>query len=121
VVSVDQEETPPPMNPIRKKEGANNPPRMSDMTSDFSRDFKKIKASGAHDMSLVFKAMLILVNNEGPIDAVWNDHALSGEWSDYRELHIKGDLLLIYELSKLPKGFGKVVFVRLGSHSELFG
>lgn len=123
VVSVDQEvseDSPASTDTIRKKKGANSPPRMSDMTSEFCRDYSKIKASGVHDMSLVFMAMKILVNNDGPIDSIWKDHALTGNWSDHRELHIKGDLLLIYTLSNSPKGFGTVVFVRLGSHSELF-
>lgn len=72
-------------------------------------------------MQLVNKVMQLLVNNEEPLDSVWNDHELKGEWADYRELHIKGDLLLIYALDNRPKGFGTLVFVRLGSHSELFG
>jgi len=45
------------------------------------------------------------------------DHALSGEWRDYRECHLKPDLLLIYR-----KPDSQVLqLVRLGSHSELFG
>lgn len=105
----------------RKKEGVENPPRMSDRTTEFSKDYIKAKHSGIHDMKLVNKAMRLLVDNEGPLDAIWSDHELKGEWADHRELHVKGDLLLIYMLSDLPKGFGTVVFVRLGSHAELFG
>jgi mRNA interferase YafQ len=45
------------------------------------------------------------------------DHPLAGEWRDYRELHVKPDLLLIYR----KPGPSIVQLVRLGSHSELFG
>lgn len=106
---------------VRKKEGVANPPRKSDITTDFLKDYTKARHSGCHDMQLVNKVMQLLVNNEEPLDSVWNDHELKGEWADYRELHIKGDLLLIYALDNRPKGFGTLVFVRLGSHSELFG
>lgn len=44
------------------------------------------------------------------------DHPLTGNWSGFRECHIKPDLLLIYE-----KGEQSIQLVRLGTHSELFG
>ena len=43
-------------------------------------------------------------------------HSLSGDWSGYRECHIKPDLLLIY---KKPDQF-TLRLARLGSHSDLF-
>jgi mRNA interferase YafQ len=48
------------------------------------------------------------------------DHALSGnQWKNCRELHVGGDFLLIYRIESLSK-FDMVVFVRTGTHSELF-
>jgi mRNA interferase YafQ len=61
------------------------------------------------------EAMLLLLANEGPLPAEWFDHELQGEWSDHRECHVKGDLLLIYQV-----GDRHVTFVRLGTHAELF-
>ncbi len=50
----------------------------------------------------------------------WVDHALSGnQWKNCRELHVGGDFLLIYRIESLSK-FDMVVFVRTGTHSELF-
>jgi DNA polymerase-3 subunit epsilon len=47
-------------------------------------------------------------------------HALSGnQWKNCRELHVGGDFLLIYRIEPLSK-FEMVVFVRTGTHSELF-
>ena len=43
------------------------------------------------------------------------DHALTGEWCDHRDCHLKPDLVLIYSTAK--DGF--LDLVRLGAHSEL--
>jgi mRNA interferase YafQ len=67
-------------------------------------------------MARLKQAMLLLTSNDGPLPAEWRDHELAGTWSDHRECHAKGDLLLIYRLEG-----DEVIFVRAGSHSELFG
>jgi len=43
------------------------------------------------------------------------DHALSGDWNDHRDCHIRPDLVLIYR--KPDKD--NLELVRLGSHGEL--
>jgi mRNA interferase YafQ len=49
---------------------------------------------------------------------------LKGEWAGTRECHIGGDFLLIYQLDEAvsPAGMpaGMIVFIRAGTHSELF-
>ena len=54
-----------------------------------------------------------------PTTSRWNlgtdDHALSGEWGDHRDCHVKPDLVLIYQKS----GADTLRLVRLGSHAEL--
>lgn len=49
----------------------------------------------------------------------WLDHPLTGDWLGHRECHVGGDFLLIYRLDDSGKA-GFVVFVRSGTHSELF-
>ncbi|MCJ8206143.1 type II toxin-antitoxin system YafQ family toxin [Pseudomonas sp. RGM2987] len=44
------------------------------------------------------------------------DHPLTGNWDGFRECHIGGDFLLVYEHSRPDL----ITFVDLGSHSELF-
>lgn len=62
------------------------------------------------------EAMMLVIANEGELSEEWLDHELQGEWADHRECHAKGDLLLIYRLEG-----DSVIFVRAGTHSELFG
>ncbi|HHA0035375.1 TPA: type II toxin-antitoxin system YafQ family toxin [Yersinia enterocolitica] len=64
-------------------------------------------------------AMLLLIANDTPLGAEWLDHPLKGDWENFRECHIGGDFLLIYKLSGSSK-IGEIVFVRAGTHSELF-
>ena len=43
------------------------------------------------------------------------DHKLGGSWKGHRECHVEPDWLLIYYIDE-----SKIIFERLGSHSELF-
>jgi len=43
------------------------------------------------------------------------DHAMTGNWQDHRDLHIKPDLVLIYQKPDADT----LRLVRLGSHAEL--
>lgn len=44
------------------------------------------------------------------------DHLLTGNWAGHRECHIQPDWLLIYRY----EGADTIVFVRTGTHSDLF-
>jgi mRNA interferase YafQ len=61
----------------------------------------------------------ILDANDAPLGAEWLDHPLGGDWDGHRECHIGGDFLLAYKLVDSAK-HGLVVFVRTGTHAELF-
>ena len=64
--------------------------------------------------------MLLLIANDAPLGPEWLDHPLKGDWAGYRECHIGGDFLLIYELDEKAGKSGTIVFVRSGTHSDLF-
>lgn len=94
-------------------------PRLSDHTSAFRKDWERLSRSGRHDMRRLKAVMLDLVANEAPLPAERRDHALVGDWSGFRECHIGGDFLLIYQVT----GSGTketVIFVRAGTHADLF-
>ncbi|MBK5938035.1 type II toxin-antitoxin system YafQ family toxin [Halochromatium roseum] len=92
--------------------------RAIDRPSSFKRDYKR-EAKGQHratldaDLMPVLNALVV----DQPLKARYRDHDLTGDWSGYRECHIKPDLLLIYR----REGDDRLILARLGSHSELFG
>jgi len=95
-------------------------PRASDYTKAFQKDYERLSRSGRYDMNRLKEAMLLLVVNDSPLGPEWLDHSLKGEWAGYRECHIGGDFLLIYEVDeKAGKGVS-FVFVRAGTHADLF-
>ena len=47
----------------------------------------------------------------------YKDHTLSGNYRNYRECHIKPDLLLIYKIERAEL---VLYAVHIGSHSDLF-
>jgi mRNA interferase YafQ len=96
-----------------------NLPRACDYTKEFLKDWQRLSHSGRYNMNRLKEAMILLVANNEPLAPEWVDHALTGEWAGHRECHIGGDFLLIYTLDDSGKN-GMVVFVRSGTHSELF-
>jgi mRNA interferase YafQ len=70
-------------------------------------------------MNRLKKVMLLLIENSEPLPPQYLDHALTGEWANHRECHIGGDFLLIYKLEK-SNADERIIFIRAGSHAELF-
>ncbi len=91
-------------------------PRNSDRTKQFRKDWERLIHSGRYDMNRLKEAMLLLIANDGPLPAAYLDHALTGDWKGFRECHVGGDFLLIYEL----RDGGSIVFTRTGAHAGLF-
>lgn len=94
-------------------------PRTSDYTKTFLKDWERLTRSGRFDMNRLKEAMLLLIANDGPLGPEWTDHALKGNKAAFRECHVGGDFLLMYRIEATPQG-GAVVFVRTGTHAELF-
>lgn len=90
-------------------------PRAFDRTKAFRKDWERLSRSGRYDLARLKEAMLLLIANDGPLGPEWLDHPLKGEWADHRECHVGGDFLLIYRADAEA-----VVFVRAGSHADLF-
>lgn len=84
--------------------------RKIEWTTTFKRDFKKV---GTFESAFV-EALYKLANDE-ILPERFCDHALTGEWKDFRDCHIRPDLILIYR----KQNTDKLQLVRLGSHSEL--
>jgi len=61
------------------------------------------------------KNVVAMLVRDAPLDLRLRDHALTGNWKDHRECHLRSDWLLIYRLEP-----GKLVLVRTGTHNDLF-
>lgn len=60
-------------------------------------------------------ALVTALANDRALEPRHRDHALSGDWKDCRDCHVKPDLVLIY----CKPDAGTLRLVRLGSHAEL--
>lgn len=96
-------------------------PRACDYTKAFSKDWARLSGSGRYDMNRLKSVMLMLIANDAPLGPEWKDHPLKGDWSSYRECHVGGDFLLIYKTDDAAGKGGTIVFVRAGTHADLFG
>ncbi len=82
-------------------------------TTQFKKDYKRIKRQNK-DLSKL-RCVIEKLSERKPLDPIYYDHSLSGNWKNHRDCHIEPDWLLIYRITQ------KDLFLeRTGSHSELF-
>ena len=87
-------------------------------TKDFEKSYEKIKHSGKLKPQVeenLSEAISLLVNGK-KLPSIYKDHQLRGEMQQYRECHIKGDLLLVYQIKKNEL---LLVLIEIGTHSHL--
>ena len=90
--------------------------RKIERTTRFRRDYRReSKGQYAQVLSTNFVDVLKLLIVDEPLEERHRDHALTGNWADHRDCHIRPDLILIY---RKPDD-ETLQLVRLGSHSEL--
>ncbi|MGF1804084.1 type II toxin-antitoxin system YafQ family toxin [Aliivibrio sifiae] len=83
-------------------------------SSQFKKDFKKIVRIPIPDILEIGNIISTLQRGE-MLEPKHVDHSLTGNWSGFRDCHIKPDLVLIYRISD-----GQLQLARIGSHSEIF-
>jgi len=94
-------------------------PRTADYTKSFLKDWERLSHSGRYDMTRMKEVMMLLIANDAPLGHEWLDHPLGGDWDGHRECHVGGDFLLAYKLNNETK-VEQIIFVRAGSHADLF-
>jgi mRNA interferase YafQ len=82
-------------------------------TNQFKRSYKKQKLSDSEDLAYIDIVYNLLCDVE--LVDKYKDHQLKGNMKDFRECHIKPDLLLIYMVED-----DVLKLVDIGSHTELF-
>jgi mRNA interferase YafQ len=86
-------------------------------TTQFKKDYRR-EAKGQYRATLdadLLSALKFLATDHA-LPERFQDHPLTGNYTNHRECHLKPDLLLIY---KRPDE-ETLRLVRVGSHSELF-
>ncbi|MBV9575273.1 MAG: type II toxin-antitoxin system YafQ family toxin [Gammaproteobacteria bacterium] len=84
-------------------------------TTQFKRDLNLANKRKKNMVAL--QQIMTKIQYEETINPRFKDHPLTGNWRSHRELHIEPDWLLIYKL--IPQE-NTVIFVRTGTHSDLF-
>lgn len=90
--------------------------RAIERTGQFKRDYKR-ESKGPHRKTLTtdFVMVIAALATDAPLEPRHRDHALTGDWKDHRDRHVKPDLVLIY---RKPDD-DTLQLVRNGSHAEL--
>jgi mRNA interferase YafQ len=90
--------------------------RTIERTGQFKRDYRR-EAKGRHRKTLAGELAHIIeaLASDRQLDPRHRDHALTGDWKDHRDCHVRPDLVLIYR----KPDEATLQLVRLGSHSQL--
>jgi mRNA interferase YafQ len=90
--------------------------RTIERTGQFKRDYKReLKGAQRDALETDFIAVVENLADDKFLPEKNHDHAIIGEWKDFRDCHIRPDLVLIYRKFE-PE---VLQLVRLGSHREL--
>ena len=85
-------------------------------SNQFKKDYKKA-VKRHRDVEELFK-VIELLKKQQPLPLEKRDHALTGDYSGYRECHVHPDFLLVY---KVVDSQLQLYLYRTGTHSDLFG
>jgi mRNA interferase YafQ len=90
--------------------------RTIEETTRFRRDYRREK-KGQHGprLDVWLTDVVTMLAADTPLPRRYKDHPLGGDWKDFRDCHVRPDLVLIY---RKPDG-NTLQLVRLGSHSEI--
>lgn len=90
--------------------------RTIERTSRFKRDYRW-ESRGPHRTDLDDRLAVIVqaLAGDAPLEPNLHDHALSGPWTDFRDCHVRPDLVLIYQKPDART----LRLVRIGSHIQL--
>ena len=90
--------------------------RTIERTRQFKRDYKR-ESRGRHRTDLDEQLAVIVqaLASDDMLEPHHHDHTLGGLWADFRDCHLRPDLVLIYQKPDART----LRLVRIGSHAEL--
>jgi mRNA interferase YafQ len=86
-------------------------------TARFLKSLKKVSQYKQFDRRALERVLVLLQENK-PLDTRHKDHELKGVLAGIRECHIKNDLLLMYQKRD---DILVLLLIDIGTHSSLFG
>jgi mRNA interferase YafQ len=82
----------------------------------FKKEFNKFKKNlSFEELDIFYSEIISNLKNDIPLAEKYRDHQLTGNYKNFRECHVKPDLLLVY-----TKIDNKLILARFNSHSEIF-
>ena len=88
-------------------------------TKQFGKSFKKlIKQSKVLLLQEELEECVVTLAQGKKLTASYRDHKLQGVWGGAREFHLRGDVLVIYEIQE---NILVLTLFDIGSHAQLFG
>lgn len=70
--------------------------RTIERTNQFKRDYKReLKGRFGASLDEEFGRLLMALAQDDVLDLRYRDHALTGGWKDFRDCHVRPDLVLI--------------------------
>ena len=86
-------------------------------SKQYTKSLKKVLESGKIKITEIDTVVDSSIISRKKLPVKYKDHPLKGEYSGYRECHIRPDILLIY---KIDQQAILLVLIDIGSHSYLF-
>ena len=84
----------------------------------FRKQLKLMIRRGKEEAEI--KTVIVLLANDEPLLQKYQDHALTGNFTGFRDCHIQPDWLLIYQKQSSEDGRGILRLEATGTHSDLF-
>lgn len=92
--------------------------RHIDRCGAFKRQYKLMQKRGKDDGKI--HSIVSMLANDATLPASCRDHALTGNFSGFRDCHIEPDWLLIYAKANSEDGQGILYLEATGTHADLF-
>lgn len=87
--------------------------RKLEREKSFIKDFHRTNLNDKEFGNFIKYISLLCEGKDLPKEA--RDHALKGQWLNFREFHIASDMLVIYKIYD-----ESIKLIRLGTHTQLF-
>lgn len=92
--------------------------RYIESSGAFRKQLKLMIRRGKDEAEI--KTVIVLLANDEQLPPKYRDHALTGNFTGFRDCHIQPDWLLIYQKQNSEDGRGILRLEATGTHSDLF-